>query len=149
MANSAAQPRPPWRSPDLSSLSPSDILTCANAAAWAAWLAEHYTSTDGIWLKIAKRGSGQVTVAISDALDVALCYGWIDSQRKPLDDTYYLQRYSRRRAKSPWSRINAGRVATLIAEGHMREPGFAAIAAAKADGRFPNDSAVRPDDGFR
>ena len=118
-------------------MSPSDILRCDNTAAWEAWLAEHHTSTDGIWLKIAKRGSGQVTVAISDALDVALCYGWIDSQRKPLDDTYYLQRYSRRRAKSPWSRINAGRVATLIADGRMRKPGFAAIAAARADGRFP------------
>ena len=114
-----------------------DILICRDANEWESWLAEHHSSPDGVWLKIAKQHSGQATVTISDALDVALCYGWIDSQRKPLDDVYYLQRYSQRRAKSPWSRINADRVAMLISTGRMREPGLAAIASAKADGRWP------------
>jgi uncharacterized protein YdeI (YjbR/CyaY-like superfamily) len=120
-----------------------DILTCHNAADWEDWLAGHYALPDGVWLKIAKRHSGQVTVTAAEALDVALCYGWIDSQRKPHDDAYFVQRYSRRRTRSPWSAVNAGRVATLIAAGRMREPGFAAIAAAQADGRWPTQP--RPD----
>jgi uncharacterized protein YdeI (YjbR/CyaY-like superfamily) len=114
-----------------------ETLTFASATAWEAWLAEHHTLPDGIWLKIAKRNSGQTTVTISEALDFALCYGWIDSQRKPLDAAYYLQRYSRRTPRSPWSRINAARAAELIAAGRVREPGLTAINAAKADGRFP------------
>jgi uncharacterized protein YdeI (YjbR/CyaY-like superfamily) len=114
------------------------ILTFADAAEWEAWLAQHYSTPDGVWLKIAKRNSGQTTVTISDALDVALCYGWIDSQRRPLDAAFYLQRYSRRASRSPWSRINATRVAALIAAGRVREPGLVAIETAKADGRFPD-----------
>src|SRR5690348_16080006 len=112
-------------------------LTFATAADWEAWLAEHHAVSDGVWLKIAKRHSGQTTVTISEALDVALCFGWIDSQRKPLDAVYYLQRYSRRTPRSPWSRINAARIAELIAAGRVNEPGLLAINAAKADGRFP------------
>jgi hypothetical protein len=116
---------------------PVEVLTFATAADWEAWLAEHHTRPDGVWLKIAKRNSGETTVTISEALDVALCYGWIDSQRKPLNAAYYLQRYSRRTARSPWSRINAARVTALIDAGRMREPGLAAIEAAKTSGRFP------------
>jgi uncharacterized protein YdeI (YjbR/CyaY-like superfamily) len=114
-----------------------EVLTFASAAEWEAWLAEHHTLPDGVWLKIAKRHSGQATLTISEALDVALCFGWIDSQRKPLDAVSYLQRYSRRTARSPWSSINATRVTALMAEGRVREPGLAAVSAARADGRFP------------
>jgi uncharacterized protein YdeI (YjbR/CyaY-like superfamily) len=108
----------------------------ADAAAWEAWLAVNYRLADGLWLKIAKKGSGKIALGISDALDVALCYGWIDSQRKSFDQAFYLQRYSPRRPKSPWSRINVDRAEALTEAGRMREPGLAEIRAAKADGRW-------------
>ena len=92
---------------------------------------------------IAKKGSGKVSVTISDALDVALCYGWIDSQRKRYDADYYLQRYSRRRSKSPWSKLNVRRVDALMGAGRMRAPGMVEVAAAQADGRWPADAVQR------
>jgi uncharacterized protein YdeI (YjbR/CyaY-like superfamily) len=113
-----------------------DALTFADAAAWEAWLAANYEQPDGAWLRIAKKGSGATTVTITDALDVALCYGWIDGQRKALDQTYYLQRYTRRRPRSTWSQVNVDKVDALIAAGRMREPGFAQIRAAQEDGRW-------------
>ena len=111
-------------------------FTFSDAAEWEAWLAEHHDQRSDVWLKIAKKGSGHTSVTLTEALDVALCYGWIDSNRRPCDAEYYLQRYSPRRAKSPWSRINVGKVAALVAAGRMREPGLAAVRAAKADGRW-------------
>jgi uncharacterized protein YdeI (YjbR/CyaY-like superfamily) len=87
-------------------------------------------------LKIAKQGSGKTSVTIAEALDVALCYGWIDSRRRAYDDDHYLQRYSPRRPGSAWSQVNVAKVEALIAAGRMREPGLATIAAAKADGRW-------------
>jgi uncharacterized protein YdeI (YjbR/CyaY-like superfamily) len=113
-----------------------DIIAFADAAAWEAWLAEHHERESGVWLKIAKKSSGKTSVTVAEALDVALCYGWIDSQRKPYDEDHYLQRYSARRRKSPWSRINVDKAEALVAAGRMRDPGLAAIQAAKADGRW-------------
>ena len=113
-----------------------ETLTFKDAAEFEAWLAEHYDLQTGIWMKIAKKNSGVVTVANDDAEDVALCYGWITGKRMALDAQYFLQKYVPRRAKSAWSRINIRRVEALIAAGRMRAPGFAAIAAAKADGRW-------------
>lgn len=107
-----------------------------DAATWEAWLAEHHTEPAGVWLKIAKKGSTAVSVTIGEALDAALCFGWIDGQRKSLDDNFYLQRYQQRRRRSPWSQINVGKAETLIAAGRMRPAGFAQIEAAKADGRW-------------
>jgi uncharacterized protein YdeI (YjbR/CyaY-like superfamily) len=107
-----------------------------NATQWEAWLAEHHADEGGVWLKIAKKHTQATGLTITEALDVALCYGWIDSQRKSLDGTYFLQRYSRRRAKSPWSKINVARVAALTAARRMRAPGVAAVELAKADGRW-------------
>ena len=112
------------------------ILTCADVEGWQSWLADHHAVSSGVWLLIAKKGSGEVSVTISDALDVALCYGWIDSQRKGYDADHYLQRYTPRRPKSPWSRLNVDRVEALIAAGRMRAPGLTEVAAAKADGRW-------------
>ena len=103
---------------------------------WESWLAEHHEQSSGLWLLIAKKGSSKASITISEALDVALCYGWIDSQRKGRDEDYYLQRYSPRRSKSPWSKLNVERAQALIAARRMRKPGLAAIAAAKADGRW-------------
>lgn len=113
-----------------------EILTCADVERWRSWLADHHHSSSGIWLLIAKTGSGKASVTISDALDVALCFGWIDSQRKSYDSAFYLQRYSPRRRKSPWSKINVARVEALIAAGRMRAPGMAEVDAAKVDGRW-------------
>ncbi|WP_438483009.1 YdeI/OmpD-associated family protein [Oleiharenicola lentus] len=113
-----------------------ELLTFADAGAWKKWLTKHHDRSDGAWLLIAKKGTDQKLIAISDALDVALCYGWIDSQRKGYDAHTYLQRYSRRTKKSPWSQLNVERAESLIAAQRMRAPGFAEIAAAKADGRW-------------
>jgi uncharacterized protein YdeI (YjbR/CyaY-like superfamily) len=113
-----------------------DIIAFADAAHWQSWLELHHDRTGAVWAKIAKKGSGHSSVTPAEALDVALCFGWIDSQRRTFDEDHYLQRYSPRRRRSPWSRINVGKVEALIAAGRMREPGLAAIAAARADGRW-------------
>jgi uncharacterized protein YdeI (YjbR/CyaY-like superfamily) len=113
-----------------------DILAFANAGEWESWLAGNHDRASGVWLKIAKKGSGGTSVTIAEALDVALCYGWIDSRRRGLDAAHYLQRYSPRRPGSAWSRVNVDKVEALIAAGRMRAPGLAQISAAKADGRW-------------
>jgi uncharacterized protein YdeI (YjbR/CyaY-like superfamily) len=113
-----------------------EIMVFGDAAEWESWLAEHCASQSGAWLKIAKKGSGRVSVTASEALDLALCYGWIDGQRRSHDESYFLQRYSRRRPASLWSKVNVDKVEALIAAGRMRPPGLAEITAAKADGRW-------------
>ena len=115
---------------------PADILACADAAEWEAWLADHHDESSGIWLLIARKGTAQASVTIGEALDVALCYGWIDSQRRGHDESFYLQRYSPRRPRGPWSMLNVKRVEALIEAGRMRPPGLAEVAAAQADGRW-------------
>jgi uncharacterized protein YdeI (YjbR/CyaY-like superfamily) len=113
-----------------------ELLAFGDAAQWEAWLAEHCASAAEAWLKIARKGTGQVSVTTAEALDVALCYGWIDSQRRSHDESWFLQRYSPRRRGSSWSRVNVERVAALLAAGRMRAPGLAEVEAAKADGRW-------------
>lgn len=113
-----------------------DFIDFSNAAEWEAWLANYYDVQKDVWLRIAKKSSGKVSVTITEALDVALCYGWIDSHRKSYDQMYYLQRYSPRRSKSPWSMINVRKAEVLIAAGRMQAPGLAEIHAAQADGRW-------------
>lgn len=112
-------------------------IDIASAADWEAWLADNHDRCSEVWLRIAKKASQKVSVAIPEALDISLCYGWIDSHRKAFDESYYLQRYSPRRAKSPWSRINAQRAEALIAERRMQPAGLAQIDAAKREGRWP------------
>jgi uncharacterized protein YdeI (YjbR/CyaY-like superfamily) len=113
-----------------------EIIVCKDAAEWESWLSDHYDTRPGVWVKIGKKRSGVESVTIIDALDVALCYGWIDSIRRSHDATYFLQRYSPRRAKSHWSKVNVDKVTALIAAGRMRSPGLAQVDAAKADGRW-------------
>ena len=103
---------------------------------WALWLENNYTDQTGIWIKVAKKGSGIESVTPVEALDVCLCYGWIDGQRRSLDETYYLQKYTPRRKQSTWSKVNIGKVEALIADGRMQAPGQKAIDDAKADGRW-------------
>ncbi|MFI0409124.1 YdeI family protein [Actinomadura sp. 3N508] len=121
------------------------MMEFADAAQWEAWLAGHHETEGGVWLKIAKKGAPATLITIREALDVALCYGWIDSQRKSCDEHSYLQRYSRRRKGSPWSRVNVERVEELTAQGRMRPPGLAEVAAARADGRWDAAYAAQRD----
>ncbi len=114
-----------------------DALLLPDAAAWRAWLAEHHDSARDVWLLIAKKNSGATTVTIDEALDEALCHGWIDSHRRKFDGDHYLQRYSPRARRSPWSSINVARAEALTAAGRMRPAGHAAIETAKATGRWP------------
>jgi uncharacterized protein YdeI (YjbR/CyaY-like superfamily) len=116
-----------------------DIGTFADASQWEAWLAAQSAQRREIWLRIARRDSGDTTVTADQALDVCLCYGWIDSLRRSDEGGYFLQRYSPRRPGSPWSKINAAKVEALIAAGRMQPAGLAEVAAAKATGRWPAD----------
>ncbi|MEV0201067.1 YdeI/OmpD-associated family protein [Nonomuraea sp. NPDC050691] len=116
--------------------SDADALTFEDAAEWETWLAEHHETSGGVWLRIAKKGSGRVSVTRGEALDVALCYGWIDSHTRSCDEAYFLQRFSPRRSRSVWSKVNVAKVEELIAEGRMRPPGLAVVLAAQADGRW-------------
>ncbi|MFH8756942.1 YdeI family protein [Streptomyces atroolivaceus] len=102
----------------------------------ARWLDKHHGASSGLWLRIAKKSSGSESVTASEVVDTALCYGWIDGQRKSSDETYYLQRISPRRPGSPWSLVNVRKVEALTAAGRMREPGLAAVRAAREDGRW-------------
>lgn len=113
-----------------------DRLRFEDAAGWEAWLADNHQLQTDAWLQIAKKGSGIASITVTEALDVALCYGWIDAQRRGHDDTWYLQRYCRRRPKSTWSQVNVAKVAALEAAGRMQPAGLAEVAAAKADGRW-------------
>jgi uncharacterized protein YdeI (YjbR/CyaY-like superfamily) len=103
---------------------------------WEAWLKKHHTDTNGIWLKIGKKDTGISSVSYSEALDSAICYGWIDGQKAPFDDKYWLQKFTPRRAKSGWSRINCNKADSLIAKGKMKPAGMRQVELAKADGRW-------------
>lgn len=112
------------------------ILPFASAAEWEAWLRKHHKEDHALWLQIYKKDSGVTTVTYAQALDVALCYGWIDGQKRGHDAESFLQRFCPRRARSVWSQINKEHVARLIKAGRMRAAGLAQVAAAKADGRW-------------
>lgn len=122
-----------------------------NAKAFETWLKKHYASSDGLWLQIAKRGADEPSVTYAEAVEIALCWGWIDGQKKGLDDQHFLQRFTPRRARSVWSKVNVEKVAALIAAGRMQAPGLAQVDAAKADGRWARAydgarTSVVPDD---
>jgi uncharacterized protein YdeI (YjbR/CyaY-like superfamily) len=112
------------------------ILPFASAALWEAWLEGEHARAPGVWLQIAKRDTGIATVTYAEALDVALCFGWIDGQKRAFDATWFLQRFTPRKARSRWSKINTEHVARLTAAGRMRPAGLAQVEAARADGRW-------------
>jgi uncharacterized protein YdeI (YjbR/CyaY-like superfamily) len=113
------------------------MLTVANAAAWRAWLEEHHKEPEGVWLVLAKKGTIEPTcLSYDQALEEALCHGWIDGQAKRLDERTYRQRFTPRRARSMWSKRNVGIVTRLQGEGRMRAAGVAEVERAKADGRW-------------
>ncbi len=125
---------------------PKAIRPFESEAAFEAWLAKNHDRAEELWIKIFKKGSGKPSIDASQAIDVCLCWGWIDAIRKPLDDEAFLQRYTPRKAKSRWSQINVQRVARLEKAGRMTEHGRKLVDAAKADGRweaaYPSSSTV-------
>jgi uncharacterized protein YdeI (YjbR/CyaY-like superfamily) len=113
-----------------------DVIAFRDAAAFTDWLDNHVDEQAGVWLKIAKKGSGIASLTDDEAVDVGLCYGWISGQRRAYDDEHYLQKYVPRRPRSRWSQVNVRKVEALIAAGRMRPAGLAEVEAAKADGRW-------------
>lgn len=111
-------------------------LAFASAADFETWVAEHRDDLTGLWLRIAKKGSGIESVSYDEALKVALCYGWIDGQKGKGDDTTWKQRFCPRRPRSVWSKRNVGFVAELIEAGRMQPEGYAEVERAKSDGRW-------------
>jgi uncharacterized protein YdeI (YjbR/CyaY-like superfamily) len=112
------------------------ILDFASQAEWEAWLDAEHARSDGVWLRFAKKGSGVTSVVYAEALDVALCYGWIDSQVARHDERFYLQKFTPRRSRSKWSRINRDKIEALTKEGRMKPAGLEQVELAKADGRW-------------
>ncbi|WP_437683998.1 YdeI/OmpD-associated family protein [Sorangium sp. So ce131] len=127
------------------------MVAFAQPRAWADWLASNHASSRGVWLKLAKKGSGVASVTYAEALEVALAWGWIDGQKRPLDDAFWLQKFTPRGPKSVWSKINRDKALALIAAGEMKPPGLAQVERAQQDGRWdaaydsPSRAAV-PDD---
>jgi uncharacterized protein YdeI (YjbR/CyaY-like superfamily) len=112
------------------------ILDFASQAEWEAWLDTEHSRSDGVWLRFAKKGSGVASVVYAEALDVALCYGWIDSQVARYDGRFYLQKFTPRRSRSTWSRINREKIEALTKEGRMKPAGLEQVELAKSDGRW-------------
>lgn len=112
------------------------ILPFPTQGDWEAWLEANHVGARGIWLKLAKKGAGIPSVTYLEALDAALCYGWIDSQKAAFDDAHFLQRFTPRGPRSPWSRVNRDKATALIAGGRMRPAGQRQVEAAQADGRW-------------
>ncbi len=115
---------------------PSKVREFSDSESFYLWLAQHHNEQEELWIKIHKVDSGLPSINAKQAIDVVLCWGWIDAVRKGFDDKSFLQRYTKRGRKSIWSQINVDNVARLIAEGRMTEHGMKHVAAAKADGRW-------------
>ncbi len=112
------------------------ILPFKDKKSWKTWLEKNHASSKGVWLKLAKKGSGTPSVTYPEALEAALCYGWIDGQKKPFDESWWLQKFTPRGPKSIWSKINREKAEALIQSGEMKPAGLKAIEAAKKDGRW-------------
>jgi len=112
------------------------IVLFAGPAELEAWLEENHAAPPGLWLKIAKKGAPEPSVTYGEALELALCFGWIDSQKRGLDETHFLQRFTPRRPRGRWSKINREKAEALIEAGRMRPAGMAEVEAAQADGRW-------------
>ena len=111
-------------------------LSFDTQSTWEAWLAQNYADSKGLWLKIARKETGIPSVNYAEALESALCYGWIDGQKAALDGQYWLQKFTPRRRKSGWSKVNCQKAEALIAAGRMQTAGLAQVVAAKVDGRW-------------
>jgi uncharacterized protein YdeI (YjbR/CyaY-like superfamily) len=114
----------------------SPVVSFSSRAEWAAWLEDQHATSSGVWLKVAKKQSGIASVSYPEAVEVALCHGWIDGQKDTVDDDYWLQRFTPRTARSKWSKLNCERVEELIRTKQMQPSGLRRVAEAKADGRW-------------
>ncbi len=113
-----------------------DAVAFSTAAAWHDWLESEHRGSDGVWLRLAKSKAPEPTITYTEALDVALCFGWIDAQTRGLDDRYWLKRFTPRRPRSKWSKINTEKAEALITAGRMQPAGLREVEKAKADGRW-------------
>jgi uncharacterized protein YdeI (YjbR/CyaY-like superfamily) len=112
------------------------VLAFASAQELEAWLEREHAASDGIWIRFAKKGSGTASVTYPEAVELGLCFGWIDSQALSLDERFYLQKFTPRRARSKWSRVNRDKVEELARQGRMKPAGLAQVELAKQDGRW-------------
>jgi len=112
------------------------VIPFPSQESWEAWLSEQGMTSEGLWVKLGKKGSSIDSVSYAEAVEVALCYGWIDGQARRFDDDYYLQRFTPRRARSKWSKINCGKAEKLIESGAMKASGMREVERARADGRW-------------
>jgi uncharacterized protein YdeI (YjbR/CyaY-like superfamily) len=108
----------------------------ASPADWEEWLEDNHAASDGVWIKMAKKDAGIESVRYPEVLESAICFGWIDGRREALDERHFLQRFTPRRSRSRWSRINREKAERLIAGGRMRAAGLAEVERAQADGRW-------------
>jgi uncharacterized protein YdeI (YjbR/CyaY-like superfamily) len=127
------------------------IVELPDQEAWRQWLEANHAEAPGAWLKFAKKGSSTPTVTYAEAIEEALCHGWIDGQVRPYDESFYLQRFTPRRPRSKWSQINREKATRLMADGRMHPAGLAQVEGAKADGRWesaypPQSAATVPED---
>lgn len=127
------------------------VLSLVSPRAWESWLSKHHATSSGVWLKIVKKNSKMKGPSYEEALDAALCFGWIDGQKDVFDGDYWLQRFTPRTPRSKWSRINVEKAVRLTKQGRMRTAGLIQINEAKADGRWdaayePQGAASVPDD---
>ena len=117
-------------------MEPRDPIAFEDRAAWSAWLEGNGAEAQEVWVKLAKKGSGHASVTYPEAVEVALCHGWIDGLSKGLDEHWHLQRFTPRRARSNWSKLNRARAEALIERGEMRPAGMREVERARADGRW-------------
>jgi uncharacterized protein YdeI (YjbR/CyaY-like superfamily) len=118
------------------------LVELSGQAAWEAWLEQNHATSPGVWLKLAKKGAPRQTVSAREAIQSALCFGWIDGQAGPIDEHFYRQRFTRRRPRSKWSQINRKAAVELVEAGTMRPAGLEEVRRAQADGRW--DAAYEP-----
>ena len=130
------RPHPIWSASATTGQDGLPVAVFASHAAWIAWLTEHHASSTGLWLQIAKRGASLPSVTYEEALLGALAFGWIDGQKAPRDEAWWLQRFTPRRPGSRWSQANRDRAERLIAQGAMRPSGLSQVELARADGRW-------------
>jgi uncharacterized protein YdeI (YjbR/CyaY-like superfamily) len=112
------------------------IISFATQQDWESWLKEHHTATRGMWLKIAKKDTGIPSLSYAEAVESALCYGWIDGQKAAGDEQYWLQKFTPRGPKSMWSKVNCDKATALLASDRMQPAGIRQVELAKADGRW-------------
>jgi uncharacterized protein YdeI (YjbR/CyaY-like superfamily) len=137
--------------PSSKQTSPLPVQHFGSQDVWARWLSEHHASSPGLWLQLAKKDSGEVSVSYQEALEIALCYGWIDGSKEALDDRFWLQKFTRRSSRSIWSKVNRDKALALIEAGKMAPAGLAEVERARADGRWeaaydPASKATVPED---